>query len=60
MIEDGAIEVNATMGPEPIAEPTAAPFADPTAAELADTEAQAVIQAVEPILQKCKRKSYQT
>ena len=28
----------------------------PTTAELADTEAEAVIQAVEPILKKCKKK----
>ena len=53
MIEEVAREVNATMGSEPIAEPTAEPTAEPSAAELADTEeAQAVIQAVEPILNK--------
>ena len=51
MIEEAAIEVNTTMESEQTAEPIV---------ELSDTEAQAVIQAVEPIVKKCKKKSDQT
>lgn len=46
MCEESEMEVKTTMESEQTAEPIA---------ELADTEAQAVIQAVEPILKTCKQ-----
>ena len=50
MIEESEIEVKTTMESEPTAEPK------PCGLELSDAEAQAVIHAVEPIVQKCKKK----
>ena len=46
MCEESEMEEKTTMESEQIAEPTA---------ELADTEAHTVIQALEPILKKCKQ-----
>ena len=59
MIEEVAIEVKTTMESPTLSDVFTA-TAEPTPAELADTEAQAVIQAVEPILKKCKEKRGQT
>ena len=61
MIEEAAIEVNRTM--EPTAEPSPCKGSEPIAEPkpcglvLSDAETQAVIQTVEPIVNKCKGKA---